>query len=316
MNPEPASTSRWSLACPAKLNWSLEVLGWRPDGFHELRSWFVALDWADRLSLHCAAAPDPNADVGALVGDPPEHSLSIHGPCAEGVPDDARNLVLRAEKQWRAAGGGSGALRWELHKNVPHGAGLGGGSSDAAAALALMQFSGEPLAAEALAEVALDLGSDVPFFLFGDGAELRGGRGEVVVARADPPVVWVVLVCPQVAANTAQVYATLQASPWTSGTAAEIPFPAQPTPNQLEQAAFTRVPELVDLADVLRGLAPFQMSGSGSAFFSACPDEPQAQALAEALGNRPELSAARVRVCAVRQGPVLGAPQAEPEASS
>ena len=147
---------------PAKLNLSLAVTGRRADGFHDLVSLVAPLDLGDALRLE----PDPGASGDTLACTAP------------GVPVDASNLVLRAAAAWRAAGGAAPPVRFELRKRTPAGAGLGGGSSDAVAALrGLQQLAGRPLPEAALAAVTAGLGSDCPLFLAGAPVILRG-RGE------------------------------------------------------------------------------------------------------------------------------------------
>ena len=185
---------------PAKLNLTLAVVGRRSDGYHELHSIMAPLSLADRLSLMPSGGP---AD-------------SLHGagfPTGAGADD----LVLRAVAATRAAVGAGWAgpagpppgLAVRLDKRIPVAAGLGGGSSDAAAALdgALEAWGAERSVHERL-RIALQLGSDVPFFLAG-GMALVEGRGEAVTPlkgiRGEPP--GVLLVTPPVAVPTAAVYA-------------------------------------------------------------------------------------------------------------
>jgi 4-diphosphocytidyl-2-C-methyl-D-erythritol kinase len=150
----------------AKINLTLEVVGRRPDGFHELRSVFLRVALADRLSVAAGWASD-------------EDQLTVSG--LPGCPIEG-NLVLRAFDLLRAAVDPRlPALRAELHKAIPLGGGLGGGSSDGAAAIDLAAAAwGIGLGAGERAELAAALGSDVPFFAAGGQAALVGGRGESV----------------------------------------------------------------------------------------------------------------------------------------
>jgi len=109
---------------PAKLNWTLEILGRRADGFHELRSWFVAVGLFDTLSL------EPQQETS---------TLTVDGPMSVGIPSDRRNLILKADALWRASGGDAPYCAWHLQKHIPAAGGLGGGSGNAAAALLLLQ---------------------------------------------------------------------------------------------------------------------------------------------------------------------------------
>lgn len=150
---------------PAKLNLFLAVTGRRADGFHELASLVVPLAFGDKLEIRRARDG--------------EFTLTCNRP---DVPVDERNLVLRAARAFVARTGWRGGASFALQKRIPVGAGLGGGSSNAAAALrTLNRLAGEPLTATALAEVAAEVGSDCPLFLHGPPLVMRG-RGE----RIDP----------------------------------------------------------------------------------------------------------------------------------
>ncbi len=269
---KPASAA---LSIPAKLNWDLRVLARRADGFHELRSWFVAVGRYDRLER-----------IGEVDADAAR--LQVVGSFATDVPTDDRNLVLRAEDAWRAAGGQAARCRWLLHKEIPHGAGLGGGSGDAAAALKLLQDCAvRGLTPNALAEVALELGSDVPYFLGARAAEYRGGRGEQCIGRAPAPADWVVVAIPAVTISTLAVFAALQ----LDAQLAAQPDPvnsvdrpsASPGPNDLQCAALEVAPQLADFVAALRPHADFVMSGSGSAYFTPLATAAEAEALREVV---------------------------------
>ncbi len=260
---------------PAKINWTLEVLCKRADGFHELRSWFLALDWGDELHF----VPNPK-----LV----QSTMQVEGPTAPGVPTDASNLVLKAEAQWRLAGGVAPHGCWQLHKTIPSGAGLGGGSSDAATALHLLQqVAKQPLSPEQCRAVAQSIGSDVDFFWQRQSAELRGGRGEIVLAAANPPELHLVLALSDLHASTPEVFANLKAGSMAAPSAENQKWPLQPGVNDLEAAAYQAVPGLQELGaqlnravDDLKPHSGFTMSGSGSSFFAACNSSAQANQLA------------------------------------
>lgn len=148
-------------ACPAKLNLFLAVTGRRPDGFHDLVSVVAPLEFGDTLTVERAE----------------KFSLTCDDPA---VPVDETNLILKAARAFRAASGWRGGAKFTLKKRIPMGAGLGGGSSDAASALkALNDLAGSVLSTEALAQVAAEIGSDCPLFLAGGPVVIRG-RGERV----------------------------------------------------------------------------------------------------------------------------------------
>ena len=149
------------LRTPAKVNLALEVLRKRPDGYHELSTVLQAVDLCDRLTVE-------TADTITLETSEP------------GLPTDERNLVVRAARMLRDAAGVDRGARIRLEKRIPLAAGLGGGSSDAAATLwGLNRLWGLRWKRERLVELAVALGMDVPFFL-GRGRALGTGRGEVL----------------------------------------------------------------------------------------------------------------------------------------
>src|SRR5215831_14410834 len=179
---------RIALRASAKVNLSLEVLGKRPDGFHEIASVMHAVDLADRLTLE--AAP----------------TVSFHADDPE-LPTDEGNLVVRAAALLREAAGVEAGAKIELRKRIPVAAGLGGGSSDAAAALwGLSRLWGLGWSRARLAELAVRLGMDVPFFL-GPGPALATGRGERLEPLGRMGGYALVLVNPGVSVSTREVYA-------------------------------------------------------------------------------------------------------------
>jgi 4-diphosphocytidyl-2-C-methyl-D-erythritol kinase len=182
-----------TLQAPAKINWFLNVRGVRPDGFHSVVTVLQTISLFDTLTLN------PNAAPGFTCSDP---SLET---------DD--NLVLKAARLfWQETGLAPVPLAIHLHKRIPHQAGLGGGSADAAAMLlGLIQLTGGHSWSD-LTAMAAQLGSDVPFFLTG-GTALATGRGEVITPLDVPlPTVPLYLVkAPGVGIATAQAYGWLKA---------------------------------------------------------------------------------------------------------
>lgn len=286
------SERQLQLAC--KINWSLRVLGRRADGFHELRSWFLALAGGD-----------------VLRWEPGPTGLTVHGDAAAGVPADASNLVLQADEQWRAAGGVAPTFHWTLEKQLPPGSGLGAGSADAAGVLtALQREASAPLTAAQCQELALALGSDVPFFAAGYEAVLLGGRGERRLAEAQAPEGEVVLAIPALSAPTPAVFKALQAPLWDEEEPADREahaWPAQPAGNDLEAAALHAVPALREVRAQLHSLAPFQLSGSGSAWFHPC-----ASGSGEAAALAADVRALGFEARVLR----MGLPQANSESSA
>jgi len=264
--------SAWSLGSPAKINWSLEVLGKRGDGFHELRSLFVAVDLHDELTL--------------LPAEPGQPQLELHGLGATQLPRDARNLVLQAEQAWRAAGGEAPALRWRLHKQIPAAAGLGGGSGNAAAALRLLTRVATRQPQLDLRKLALELGSDLPFFL-GNSPVWLGGRGELELQSLTPSPQRLVLLVPPISISTPEVFVALEAPPLRQNDpveASRLPFswPRPAGPNQLLPAVLKASPAFATFWGQLQEIAPFHLSGSGGACFLPLQEEEDGGAILSA----------------------------------
>ncbi len=172
---------------PAKINLTLHVTGRRDDGYHLLDSLVVFGDIGDRLAFEPAAGL----------------SLNVTGPFAQGVPTDASNLVMKAARLLHPDLGAA----ISLEKNLPHGAGIGGGSSDAAAtlrALAELWSLPEPSAAQ-----ALTLGADLPVCLQAPHASIMSGIGEITRPAPPLPAMWIVLVNPGISVSTGKIFAAL-----------------------------------------------------------------------------------------------------------
>jgi len=257
---------------PAKINLRLEVLGRRGDGYHEVRTWMLALDLCDGLELR----PSTSGRV----------TLSVTGPSATSdVPAGAENLAARAASAVLEEGkrlsriGAEVGLDLALEKRIPSRAGLGGGSSDAAAAfLASEAALGLAIGRRAAASALADLGSDCAFFAAAreTGFAECGARGERVAAARPPSGLFVALVVPAVEAPTREVYAAFDALPpgtrpaappgWLDGGALALRAGLW---NDLEAAALAAFPDLRrwrDLLDAGRA-SHWRLSGSGSAFF-------------------------------------------------
>ncbi len=179
--------------CPAKVNLGLHVAGLRPDGYHEIVTVFQAIDLCDVLE---------GASAGSLT-------LEVADPL---VPRDESNLVVRAARllQSQVAGARVRGARLRLNKTIPVASGLGGGSSDAAGALMLLnELWALDLDSAALTRLAAELGSDVPFFLYG-GTALGTGRGVTIQPLLPIAERAVLLGCPPFGLSTAEVYRALR----------------------------------------------------------------------------------------------------------
>jgi 4-diphosphocytidyl-2-C-methyl-D-erythritol kinase len=246
-----------TLPAPAKLNLYLEVLGRRDDGFHELEMVFQALDLAD----HVTVTWDPEGSGTTCTCDDPA------------LPAGPGNLAWRAAESYRTASGLPGAITVHVAKGIPHGAGLGGGSSDAASTLlALHRLTGGRMAEGDLARLALDLGSDVPFFLVGGTAHARG-RGEILtpLPPLDPQPITVLM--PDAVLPTPQVFKALteaERGPRPARGADEFAGRAAHAllSNRLTGPARRLCPAVGGLLDHLAGTGlPHLMTGSGAACF-------------------------------------------------
>ncbi len=243
-----------SLKAPAKLNLSLRVLGKRDDGFHEIDSLMVKLPGlADVIEFS-------EADQFAFTCDQPD------------VPDDDRNLVVKAVRAFEAVSKITCRYSISLKKIIPHGAGLGGGSSDAATTLlGLNQLHGSPFSPERIHEVAADLGSDIPFFL-STGAARCMGRGEKIQQVPSPPALPVVLLKPSFGVETPDAYKRWLTSREIPGVRyAEQQLTGISLVNDLERPVFQKHRFLAELKEWLldrEETSAALMSGSGSTVFA------------------------------------------------
>ncbi len=245
---------------PAKINRELRVGRIREDGYHEILSRMVSIDLADRLTAEIADTLEFSCD------DPT-------------VPRDDRNLVVRAARGLAARAGVPPGARLHLQKRIPVGGGLGGGSADAGAALILLarlwRLEG---AASWLAEVAAELGSDVPFFLTGGEAEVAG-RGELVTPLEDGEPVDLLLIVPPFSISTAAVYRAFAGRGALPGRL-EVAEPGRKRflgPNDLTPAVLKVEPRMqAYLASAARLTDDHAISGSGSALVLRAPSEARA----------------------------------------
>lgn len=260
----------------AKLNLTLEVLGRRSDGYHEVRSVLQTIDLHDTLALEPASTLELHCDRPELQGDD--------------------NLVLKAARLLQGLAVASPGARITLRKRIPLAAGLGGGSSDAAAALlGLNRLWGLGLVAGDLAPLAAQLGSDVPFFLQG-GTALVEGRGEVVVPLPSPPPRWFLLARPPLAIpnKTRTMYAALKPFMFSQGeltqTLVDRLFRGDPSAGELLGNVFDLVAPAVyagfdefRLRLVELGLRALHLAGAGPALFAPVENEPWGRALQRRL---------------------------------
>ncbi len=257
-----------TLQAPAKLNLSLRVLGRREDGFHEIDTLMVKLPGlADQIEFR-------ESDGFSFECDDPR------------VPGDEENLVVKAVRSFEMATSISCKYSISLRKTVPHGAGLGGGSSDAAATLlGLNQLHGYALAVDPLRDLAAVLGSDIPFFM-ASGAVRCTGRGEKIEQVPSPPVLRVLLLKPSFGVATPDAYKRWKDSRELPGVFySEQAVSGILLVNDLERPVFEKHQFLAELKEWLlarRETAAALMSGSGSTVFAVLHEDADAEALANA----------------------------------
>jgi 4-diphosphocytidyl-2-C-methyl-D-erythritol kinase len=257
------SMSRLQTSAPAKVNLTLRVLARRPDGYHELASLVAFATVGDELSL------EPETAVGLEVGGPMQR--------AAGPTDD--NLVLKATRAFADRVSGLKAGRFSLTKNLPSGAGLGGGSSDAAAALRLLaQLNGVAIDDPRVVDAAVTVGADVPACIE-PRARLIHGIGEELSQPIDLPALAAVIVFPGTSVATSDVF-RVHTSPAASGRYVPSQIPTHRPAltaflaregNDLEQAATQLVPAIGDARRIVErteGMEVARMTGSGSAVFA------------------------------------------------
>lgn len=268
-----------TLLAPAKINLGLRILRKRSDGFHDLETVFLRIGWNDEIRFDSA----------------PSDTMTCSNPS---LPVDEDNLCLQAVKAVRSAGGAAtGGLHVHLEKNLPFGAGLGGGSSDAATCL---QAANDHLKAgldeSRLHELAAELGSDVPFFLMESGIALGTGRGEVLRAMPFPEALkdtWMVVAVPQVHISTAEAYRGIRPNDREEGALPGLVAEGslaqwrQGLVNDFEAHLFESHPQLARLKSDLReaGADYAAMSGSGSAVFGVFTGEQEAFDVAQSFGS-------------------------------
>jgi len=248
---------------PAKLNLFLHVTGRRADGYHQLQTVFQFLDYGDDLSFTVR-------DDGLIQ--------RLSGPASIGAADD---LVVRAARALQQAAGTGKGADIHLHKRIPLGGGLGGGSSDAATTLvALNQLWETGLSPDALAALGLRLGADVPVFVRGHAAWAEGVGEQLQPVDLEEP--WYLVLTPAVAVSTAEIFA-----------APELPRNCAPVTlqdfvdgrcgNVCEPVTFARFPAVAQAHAALSRLGNARMSGTGSTCFARFATRDAARSAQEQL---------------------------------
>ncbi|MEX1257515.1 MAG: 4-(cytidine 5'-diphospho)-2-C-methyl-D-erythritol kinase [Gemmatimonadota bacterium] len=289
--PERSATDSgvWKGRAPAKVNLRLRVLERESDGYHRLETVFQALELADTLEIALTDQPGivlevrgvPDGEIGR-----PEENLAVRA---------AVRLVRAVE----AGGGRPPGISIRLEKAIPHGAGLGGGSSDAAAVLhGVNALLGAPISREELVRMAKELGADVPFFVSETSRAIGLGRGDEISPLPPLPRRPLLLVVPAPGIVTGWAYGVLAAHRILTGeriaprsepdraSAEDWAGVARVAGNDFEAALFPHRPELEQLKEVLLegGARPALLSGSGSALFGVFEEEGAATRAAERVG--------------------------------
>jgi len=261
----------------SKINLDLKILGRRDDGYHEVRTLLQTIDWADDIQIEAA-------DRFEFI----EH----------GVEAGESNLVVKAVRGFEDLTGEAVRARIELRKNVPAGAGLGGGSADAAVTmLGLQRLYGKQIGRAELLRALARLGSDVPFFATG-GLGLGTGRGDEITSLEDDPDYALLVVVPPISISTLEAYSWLTESDKSNTInrfcAQQVPGSAEDEPgNDFESVVFPRHPLLSEIkSELLRaGARRAALSGTGSAIFGIFGSTEEA---ARALPRLSPLGVARV----------------------
>lgn len=263
----------------AKVNLFLEIVKRRDDGYHELETILQTINLYDELEL----SPQPQ-------------SISLTCNLSY-LPTDERNLAYRAAKLLKEKTGTNQGINIKLNKQIPIGAGLGGGSSDAASVLlGCNRIWGCKLTYSDLAEFGMQLGMDVPFFLRG-GTALAVGRGEQIIQQIPTPSLELIIVYPNFPVSTASVYKNLDIHNIGKKQDSNLIVTALNTRNieeishllfnRLESSTFHLYPQLTEIKDVLKkaGCLGVLLSGSGSAIFGIAKTEQECDLISHRLAS-------------------------------
>ena len=256
-----------TLKAPAKVNYLLDVIRRRPDGYHDLRMVMQRVNLCDEIRITLTDRPGITVQCGK-----------------NGVPDGPGNIAWKAAHALLELADGSPGADISIDKNIPVAAGLGGGSSDAASVLMGMnELLGLGLSEQRLMEIGVKLGADVPFFIFKKTA-LAEGIGEELTVMPDMPMAWVLLVNPGVHVSTAWVYKNLKLT--NRGGLAKLPSfygsiedICSIFANDLETVTIPAFPIIADIKDTMlrHGALGAMMSGSGPTVFGLYQDRETAE---------------------------------------
>ncbi len=265
-----------TLKAPAKVNYRLDVLSRRPDGYHELRMIMQRVDLCDEISITVSDTPGVSVFCGK-----------------EGVPDGPGNIAWRAADALLQRSGRQEGLVIRIDKRIPVAAGLGGGSSDGATVLmGVNELLGLGYSEQELMAIGVTLGADVPFFIFQRPA-LAEGIGDRLTPLERTPDVWIVLVNPNIHVSTAWVYQNLQLTGVVeraklSSFIGDVTELSALLANDLEAVTIGRFPIIEEIKEqlVAAGAISSMMSGSGPTVFGLFNGEAEARRAADELARR------------------------------
>ena len=274
---------------PAKLNLFLSIDNKRPDGFHDITSLMLSVGIYDTLVF----TEDPSTEVALSVAE--ANSLQPQRDTDQQIPTGEENLVVRAVRLLQAKTGTQWGLRIQLIKRIPAEAGLGGGSSDAAAALfAANQLWHLGLSPEELRGLAAELGSDIPFFLTESNAAICRGRGELIEPVSIPQCLHFVIARPQSGLSTVDVYRQCRVGTHSNNqverltrdlASGQFHSISHLMLNDLQAPAEQLNSDILILKDYFskQSVLGHMMSGSGTAYFGVCQNRAQASQVAARL---------------------------------
>lgn len=277
------------IKAPAKVNFYLEVTGKRPDGYHGLRMLMAPVSVYDELTLEKLEEPG---------------KIEVFSEGSAFVASGEANICHRAAAFYFQETGASGGVRVRVKKKIPVGAGMGGGSSDAASVMmGLEKLYGKTLSPEGIIRSAFGVGADVPFF-FARGWAWVEGIGEIVRPVRDVETLWLTIIHPGVFLSTASVFSrhtkVLTSSPLLPNIA-QLDFRgvACGLRNDLERPALELSPEIGEALDSLRkaGGAAAAMTGSGSAVFALFPSFEEAERARKTVSEKAPAKWAILTAC-------------------
>lgn len=259
------STIFSSFSAPAKLNLILNVVGRRADGYHLLETVLRLIDFSDTVQLVLR-------DDGVI-----ERTTELEGVSAE------QDLAVRAARLLQQTSNTDAGVTIRLVKRIPMGAGLGGGSSDAATVLmALNQLWGTGLSREALMKLGLSLGTDIPFFIFGRNAFATGVGEELV--EVEVPQAWYLVCHPGVSVPTADIYSSVLLTHVSKPSKMRGLEPHRR--NDLQPIVCSLYPAVATLVNELQQYGMPLMTGSGACVFLECQSENQAKAIYQIVSKK------------------------------